>query len=109
MVATTTTERLQAALAEADYPADKERLLEVARASGADEETVRALRALPLAEYANFEEVTASVAKEDAGGPETDAEKARARRHHTHPHMAEREKETPTNPIVDELGENRGS
>ncbi|MBB4934539.1 hypothetical protein F4561_005359 [Lipingzhangella halophila] len=109
MVATTTTERLQAALSDADFPADKDRLLEFARANGADDETVRALRALPVAEYENFEQVAASVAKTDAGGPTDDADKANARRHHTHPQMAEREKDIPSNPIVEELGENRGS
>ncbi len=109
MVATTTNERLQAALSDADFPTDKEQLVEVARASGADEETVRALRALPVTEYASFAEVTASVPKPDDRGPAGDADKANARRHHTHTHLAEREKEIPTNPIVDEVGENRGS
>ncbi|WP_046470092.1 DUF2795 domain-containing protein [Allosalinactinospora lopnorensis] len=109
MVATTTTERLQAALSGADFPAHRDDLVEAARDSGADEETIRALRAIPAEDYANFSEVTASVRMADAGGPDSDSDKANARRHHTHPGMAEREKEIPGNPIAEELGENRGS
>jgi len=109
MTATTTTQRLKAALNEVDYPADRDRLVEAARANGADEDTVRALRAMPPDDYRNFDDVRASTQKTDDGGPTGDADKANARRHHTKPGVAEREKDIPANPIVEELGENRGS
>ncbi|TQN33225.1 uncharacterized protein DUF2795 [Haloactinospora alba] len=109
MTATTTTRRLKAALDDVDYPADKDQLVRTARDNGADEDTVRALEAMPPTDYGDFDEVTASVQMTDDAGPLSDAEKARARRHHTTPGVAETEKETPDNPIEEELGENRGS
>jgi len=57
--------------------------------AGAEEETIRALRAIPQAEYANLNEVVRSVPidNEREDGPAGE----------------------PVNPIVEELGENRGS
>ncbi|GAA3737015.1 DUF2795 domain-containing protein [Salinactinospora qingdaonensis] len=109
MTATTTTQRLQAALDAVDYPADKDELVATAQENEADEDTVRALQALPPQDYRSFSEITASVELAEESNPATDRGKAQARRHHRHPHLAERDKDAPTNPIVDELGENRGS
>ena len=57
--------------------------------AGAEEEAIRALRAIPQAEYANLNEVVRSVPidNEREDGPAGE----------------------PVNPIVEELGENRGS
>lgn len=80
----TSVEALRAALSEADFPASKEALVDQARLAGADEQTVRALQAIPPVEYANLDEVSASVPMEhDRSGAST--------------------------PIGEELGENRGS
>ncbi len=85
----TTTDRIREALRFIDYPADKWALVAEATRAGAEEETIRALRAMPQAEYANLNEVVRSV-----------------------PIDSEREDQPvgePVNPIVEELGENRGS
>lgn len=54
-----------------DFPADKDRLVEQARHGGADEETVRALRAVPPESYGGFGQVLVSVPLADDGGPTT--------------------------------------
>ncbi len=84
-MASTTRSRLRQCLNDVDYPADKDALLEAATRNGGDEETVRALRAIPPETYANLGEILASVTIADDEPPE------------------------PVNPIVEELGENRGS
>lgn len=52
---------IRRALGDVDFPASKEALVEHAERSGADEESLRALRALPLGDYRNPEEVLRSV------------------------------------------------
>lgn len=89
-----------------DYPASKELLVDQAERNAAPEEVVSALRAMPPVDYANPAEVLSSV---HVSGGQTDAEKAEERRHHTHDGLAEQEKQTSENPIVREVGENRGS
>lgn len=108
MGATTEHDRVKDALAEVDFPAHRDELVEAGQSAGADGETVRALRAMPPVEYENIGQVLASVPAADAGGA-SGADKAAARRHHTHDRLAEREKDVPANPIAEELGENRGS
>ncbi|HVQ97666.1 MAG TPA: DUF2795 domain-containing protein [Mycobacterium sp.] len=109
MVAATTRSRLRQYLNDVDYPADKETLLEVATRNGCDEDTARALRAIPPETYANFQEVLSSVTLTDDDDL-TDAEKAEAHRVHTKTRLAQSAKDIgPVNPIVEELGENRGS
>jgi len=98
--------RVGQALSEADLPIGKEDLVRRATQSGADEDTVRALNAIPPVSYAKVGEVLQSVQLES---PRSSAEQAAQRRSHTHPGLAEEEKEPPGDPIVDELGENRGS
>lgn len=89
-----------------DFPADKDEIVDRAEQSGAPEDVVRALRAMPPVEYSNLDEVVSSV---PVGTDQSAAEKASQARHHTHSGLAEHERETPVNPIVEELGENRGS
>ncbi|QUH03371.1 DUF2795 domain-containing protein [Saccharopolyspora erythraea] len=101
---------LEATLSAADFPASKEQIVDYAAGNGADEETLRALRALPLADYGNVEEVIRS-APLDKGIEEgqSSSDKAQQARQHTKDGLAEHETEVPSNPIVEELGENRGS
>lgn len=80
----TNVDRLRTALTDADFPANKEALVDHARRAGADEQTVRALQAIPPVEYTNFDDVSASV-------------------------PMEHEKAESATPIGEELGENRGS
>ncbi|KEI45594.1 DUF2795 domain-containing protein [Saccharopolyspora rectivirgula] len=100
---------LKAALQDADFPASKEQLIEQAEQAGADQETLRALRSIPPADYENYTEVARSVpfsrASEDEESDPEKAKRARAGKDR----LAEHQTETPANPIVEELGENRGS
>lgn len=89
-MATTDVERLRTALSAADFPAQKADLVRAAEAAEADGETIRALNSIPPVEYANLDEVERSVPFEP--GPED-----------------VRDREAPPHPIVEELGENRGS
>ncbi|NKY87320.1 DUF2795 domain-containing protein [Nocardia veterana] len=105
MVATDA-DRVRQALSAADFPADKDDLVQSATRAHADRDTVRALEAIPPETYANVGEVLQSVNLDPQRSP---ADRAAQRRTHTHPGLAEQEKDVPVNPIVDELGENRGS
>lgn len=106
----TTRDELSEALTDADYPASKEELTGVAGRNGAQERTVCALRALPPVEYRSFEEVLASVDLADEEARLAAAQEAQRRRMHTHDGLAEHEKDLPApNPIIEELGGNRGS
>jgi len=108
MVASTTRRQLQQCLSDVDFPANKADLLDAA-GNACDDETVRALRAIPPETYANLDQVVASVTIADDHDI-SDADKAAARRTHTKPGLAETAKDLESrSPIVDELGENRGS
>lgn len=102
----TTAKRLHEALAEADFPAEKADLLDWAERAETDAETLRALNAIPPVVYASLAEVESSVFF-DSGPPAR--EEAARRRTHDKPLLAEQEKDIPPHPIVDEIGENRGS
>lgn len=91
MVASTTTRQLRKCLNDVDFPANKQDLLDAAGRNGCDGETVRALRGIPPETYTNIGQVASSVTIAD----ERDDE--RAARAGTE------------SPIVEELGENRGS
>jgi hypothetical protein len=52
--------RVREAINAVDYPASKEQLVAAVQGS-ADEDVVRAVRGLPLADYANHDEVLRSV------------------------------------------------
>jgi hypothetical protein len=79
------------------------------RGFSGDDETLGALQAIPPETYTNVNQVLASVAIAD--DPDIhDGDKAAARRTHTKPGLAESAKEIESrSPIVDEVGENRGS
>lgn len=51
---------IKQALSAIDFPVQKEDLVRHAEGAGAGEEVLRALRALPLAEYRNLDEVLRS-------------------------------------------------
>ncbi|MFR9729322.1 DUF2795 domain-containing protein [Saccharopolyspora sp. MS10] len=104
----TTRETLKASLSAVDFPADKDQLLDFARENGADQGTVDALRAMPPAVYENLTEVVRSVPLDKAAEEgQSDADKARQNREHVHSGLAEHQRDTPVNPIEEEIGENR--
>ena len=105
MVATDA-DRVRQALSDADFPAGKADLVRWATEGHAEADTVRALNAIPPETYADMGEVLQSVNLDPQRSP---ADRAAQRRTHKHPGLAEQEKELPGHPIVDELGENRGS
>lgn len=88
MVATTTRSELRKCLNDVDFPANKQDLIDAADRNGCAEETIRALRGIPPETYNNVGQVAASVTIAD----DRDAQEAGS-----------------DNPIVQELGENRGS
>lgn len=107
MVASIGRDRLRDCLNDVDYPADKDQIVAVAVKNGC-EDAARALRAIPPEVYGNVAEVLASVTLSD--DELDDSDKAAARRTQDKPGRAETAKDVPvTNPIVEELGENRGS
>ena len=61
-------EDIRDALLNADFPADKDELIRVAERAGAAKETLSALRSLPVADYANKDEVVRSVETSEATG-----------------------------------------
>lgn len=110
----TTLENVREAIDGLDYPASKDAVVEHATQQGAGEKVLGLVRALPVAIYTNREEVLAAIPFHPGSGDEDrdtqDMEdKANERRRHTHPGLAEHEKQTPRSPIEDGLGYNRGS
>ncbi|MBK1786295.1 DUF2795 domain-containing protein [Prauserella cavernicola] len=106
MATTTTDERVRAALSEADFPAEKADLVRRAEQADADSRTIKALRAMPPVTYENLREVLRSVPLDQGRDP---AEEAPRRQEHDKPGLAQPEKDISGHPIIDELGENRGS
>ncbi|MEU3270474.1 DUF2795 domain-containing protein [Saccharomonospora sp. NPDC006951] len=106
MPTTTTAERVRGALSDADFPAEKADLVRCAENAEADANTVAALGAMPPVVYGNLTEVMQSVPLEQG---DSAAEEAPRRREHDKPGLAQREKDISGHPIIDELGENRGS
>ncbi|MFY9809161.1 MAG: DUF2795 domain-containing protein [Pseudonocardiaceae bacterium] len=110
MPASTTHNELRRALGDVSFPADKDRLVDQALANGTDEQTVRALRAIPPVEYRSLSEVLSSVALRDEQDIMSPGQRAQAQRTHTKAGLAQSAKDIPPiNPIVEELGTNRGS
>ena len=60
-----TSNALRHALNAADYPAAKDKLVDTARGAGADDTVLDALRALPLGDYGNIDEVIRSTGTSD--------------------------------------------
>lgn len=69
MAASTTRDRLDAALDGISFPADRDRLVDAARRRD-DEQTARALRAIPPVEYGSPADVVASVALAEDDHPD---------------------------------------
>lgn len=109
MVASTTPRQLQQCLNDVDFPANKQDLLDAAHRNGCDEDTIRAMRAIAPETYANSDQVTASVTIADDDDIRA-GNTAGTRRSHAKPCRTERAEDVGTqSPIVEELGENRGS
>jgi molybdopterin biosynthesis enzyme len=84
------------ALEDIDFPADKEDLVKHVEAKPADEHTVKLIRALPVATYANISEIRSSVRLDPAADDGEDASERAARRHSSHsehiaPHLRDRD------------------
>lgn len=56
-----TAQQVRDALNSMDYPASKQSLVDHVEQTGAEDEVVRSVRALPLADYANTDEVLRSL------------------------------------------------
>ncbi|OQO89743.1 DUF2795 domain-containing protein [Saccharomonospora piscinae] len=102
----TTVERLHSALSGADFPAQRDDLVRSAENANADADTIKELRGIPPESYGSLADVERAVS---FASPESDHERAKRRGRHTKPGLAEQEKDVPEHPIVEELGENRGS
>ena len=59
-IADTEVVAIRAALVDVDFPADKDTLVQCAKSACAEEETVRAIRAMPPVDYHNIDEVLSS-------------------------------------------------
>ena len=93
MSVSTTSQQLRRALEDVDFPSNKDQLVERALANGADEHTVRALRAIPPVEYRSVSEVLSSVPLRDQQDVVPPGQRAQARRTHTKPGLAESAKD----------------
>ena len=89
MAATVANDDIRRALAAADFPAMKEQLLEAAADAGAEEPVLDALRALPVADYGNVDEVVRSVETVDATAPPGQQGPGAAKREHPHTGLAQ--------------------
>src|SRR5690606_41977556 len=105
------TDDVRRALFDLDYPSAKEAVVACAERNRAAPEVVKALRALPLGEYANEAEVRRSIPLDPAAPrqrtPAERSEQARKPRH-GHPGVAEHTHEACPPPLEEELGEPRG-
>ncbi len=84
-------EDIRDALMNADFPADKDELIRVAEQAGAAKETLSVLRSLPVADYANKDEVIRSVDTAEATGS-TPSEHAAKARTETRPGVAQHQR-----------------
>jgi hypothetical protein len=105
MVATDV-ERLRRALVDVDFPAEKTEMVRCADEAGADEDTVRALKAVPPVTYSSLDELLRAVPLEQDRCP---ADETAQRRMHTKPGLSQYNKDVPGHPIADVIGENRKS
>ena len=86
---------IRRALGALDFPADKDEIVAAAQAAGADDETLRALRALPRADYLNVAEVVRSADLDPAAREgQTASDKALQARQHDKRRVAEHMRET---------------
>ncbi|MEU6773154.1 DUF2795 domain-containing protein [Streptomyces sp. NPDC046759] len=93
-----------AALKDVSYPADKERLVTAARAAGASDGVVKALRGIPAEQYTGREDVARSVrADPDAGLGHTAAQRAERARQGGKPGLSQHLREEPRTTIQEEF------
>ncbi|WP_188189136.1 DUF2795 domain-containing protein [Nonomuraea sp. SYSU D8015] len=90
------------ALNDLDFPADKERILEHARTHGVTWEAERALRTLPLGEYASLAEVLRSVPVDPAPDRTEDERMRQHRRQGRRTGLAESMRPVERKPIEEE-------
>jgi hypothetical protein len=91
-----------------DFPASKEQLVAHVEGKPHDEEALRAVRALPLADYRNENEVLRSLHLDPAEREgQTAEDKANQARQRGKSGLAEHMRDAPRSPIEEELGENR--
>ncbi len=104
------TDKVRDLLVDVDYPATKDALLAAAQKHGADDDALRALRALPPVDYGSHDEVLRSIGtRPDDLSDDPASDKARRRREHAHRGLAEHMKDIERSPIQEELGSNPGS
>ncbi|MEU8472484.1 DUF2795 domain-containing protein [Streptomyces sp. NPDC029006] len=89
------------ALKDVSYPADRDRLLTVAREAGASDDVVMALRSIPAEEYGGREEVARAV--RDSGPGHATAQRAPQARHAGRPGIAQHLRDEPKTPIHEEF------
>lgn len=92
------------AIKDAGFPAGKDELVEAARASGAPEGVVKALRGIPPEQYTNRQDVARSVRLE----PDSDlglspAQRAEQAREGGKPGQSQHLREVPKPPVEEEL------
>lgn len=98
----TNTDEIEDLLGDLSFPASKERIVEHARRHGASEEAEKALRALPLGEYANVKEVLRSVPV-DPAPDRSESERVYQQRHHRKSGLAEHMRTAARPPVEEEL------
>ncbi|MHA6799335.1 DUF2795 domain-containing protein [Bounagaea algeriensis] len=104
----TDSKSVKQALSSLDFPASKDRIVTHAHDHGADAVTVRALRAMPVADYDNLQEVLRSVPLDsEAEEGRTHGQKSQQASQPEKGSLAEQQARTPAHPIVDEIGRNR--
>ena len=102
MAAHATVQEVLRAMEQVDFPAGKDDLLAAARAAGASEEVLKALRGIPPDEYANREEVARSVRLDPSTEDGLDAsQRAEQARHGGRPGLSQHEVEA-REPVVKE-------
>jgi hypothetical protein len=103
------TDEIKAVLNDLDFPASKEDIVEHARhRAGADSAAERALKALPVADYASLREVLRSVPT--APAPErTESERQSQHRQHRHTGLAEHMRDAELPVVEEELRKDTGS
>ncbi|GAA2213125.1 hypothetical protein GCM10009850_085870 [Nonomuraea monospora] len=96
------TRPVREALNSLDFPADKESIVAHAHAHGAGEDAERALRSLPLGEYASMAEVLRSVPVDPAPGRTEDERMQQHRRQGRKAGLAESMRPSRPKPIDEE-------
>jgi Protein of unknown function (DUF2795) len=94
------------ALKDVDFPADNDRLVTAARAAGASEEVVKALRGIPPEQYTSREDVARSVRVDPDSDPGlTATQRAEQAREGGKPGLSQHLRDAPKTPIQEELEE----